>query len=558
MKAPLLKHWTVQTLYYHLRKRAFAVPKLQRNFVWDARRTAKLLDSIYKRMPIGSLFLWEMDRKSANLIRQSANVLPAFDDRNKTIWFVIDGQQRLSVLYRAFAGQKCENDAGQEIDFDRLSFVMTAPNSNGEPVVRIAYRKPRGRELVRVSDILALDWRRRMPSNSKRFSKGIKECRERLSKYVLPVVIIKSATLEEIAEVFVRVNSQGMRITSADRAVALMGRLDVSDMARELRQSLRDSQFGSVSIDPILMGFNLVTERLDAEGDPPKLDIMARNWTRAVEKHPKELPRFKKHWARYKKAFLAATQYIRDHFPVYDATYLPSANMLATLAVFFYHHPGQPNGRQAQEIKRWFWATGIAKRYSGAGYHKNIVLDAILFRELGRGRNRHFAIAERLDPSADIALEQYNASSAVTRSFFGLLAKQKPRYLDNGDPIPLDRDIISPTSARHRHHIFPRAQLNAVVSRKAYNSLCNICLLVSADNESIGKKLPRRYLAECRDNSCRNFKSAMKSHLIPVQNGCGVWQRNVRRAFRQFTRERLKLICRAFEKEAGMKLFQRN
>ena len=560
MKAPSLKHWTVQTLYYHLRKRAFAVPKLQRNFVWDARRTAKLLDSIYKRMPIGSLFLWEMNRKSANLIRQAANVLPAFDDRNKTIWFVIDGQQRLSVLYRAFAGQKCENDAGQEIDFDRLSFVVKPPNSNGEPAARIAYRKPRGREMVPVRDILAVNWRRLMTdvSSSQRFINTVKDCRERLSKYVLPVVIIKSATLEEIGEVFVRVNSQGMRITSADRAVAVMGRLDVNDMARQLRQTLRDSRFGSVGIDPILMGFNLVAERLDAEGDPPKLDIMARRWARAVEKHPKELTRFKKHWARYKKAFLAAAQYIRDHFPVSDATYLPSANMLATLAVFFYHHSGQPTGRQAKEIKKWFWATGVAKRYSGAGYHKNIVLDTILFRELARGRNRHFTLHERLDPSADIALEQYNASSAVTRAFFGLLAKQKPRYLDNGDPIALDRDIISPASARHRHHIFPRAQLNAVVSRKAYNSLSNVCLLVSADNESIGKKLPRRYLAECRDNGCRNFKTVMKSHLIPVQNGSGVWQRNVRRAFRQFSKERLKLICTAFEKEAGMKLFQRN
>ena len=38
-----------------------------------------LLDSIYRDMPIGSLFLWEMDRKSAHLIRQSAEVLPPFN-----------------------------------------------------------------------------------------------------------------------------------------------------------------------------------------------------------------------------------------------------------------------------------------------------------------------------------------------------------------------------------------------------------------------------------------------------------------------------------------------
>jgi hypothetical protein len=62
-----------------------------------------------------------------------------------------------------------------------------------------------------------------MPSRSKAFLGKIKDCRERLTKYVAPIVIVRSATLDEIGEVFVRVNSQGMHITSADRAVTLMG-----------------------------------------------------------------------------------------------------------------------------------------------------------------------------------------------------------------------------------------------------------------------------------------------------------------------------------------------
>src|SRR4051812_29506259 len=101
MKAPVLKEITVGNLRGHLLARQFAVPKLQRNFVWDGRRAAKLLDSVYRLMPIGSLFLWEMDRKSANLNRQSADVLPSFNSKNPHIWFVIDGQQRLSVIFQA-------------------------------------------------------------------------------------------------------------------------------------------------------------------------------------------------------------------------------------------------------------------------------------------------------------------------------------------------------------------------------------------------------------------------------------------------------------------------
>src|SRR5438132_952075 len=124
MKPPGLKMQTVQQLRGYLLARRFAIPKLQRNFVWDSGRAAKLLDSMYQDMPIGSLFLWEMDRKSANLIRQSAEVLPSFNNHHKHIWFVIDGQQRLSVIHQAFEAQKQQNDAGREIDFSRLCFVV--------------------------------------------------------------------------------------------------------------------------------------------------------------------------------------------------------------------------------------------------------------------------------------------------------------------------------------------------------------------------------------------------------------------------------------------------
>src|SRR5947208_16643471 len=109
MKTPSLATVKIHKLHNHLLERRFAIPKLQRNFVWDPGRAAKLLDSMYRDMPIGSIFLWEMDRKSANLIRQSADVLPSFNSIHKHVWFVIDGQQRLSVIHQAFAGQERQN-----------------------------------------------------------------------------------------------------------------------------------------------------------------------------------------------------------------------------------------------------------------------------------------------------------------------------------------------------------------------------------------------------------------------------------------------------------------
>ena len=47
----------------------------------------------------------------------------------------------------------------------------------------------------------------------------------------------------------------------------------------------------------------------------------------------------------------------------------------------------------------------------------------------------------------------------------------------------------------------------------------------------------------------------MKSHLIPFDPYSGVWMDNVKRGFKKFREERLKLICQAFEEQARTKIF---
>jgi hypothetical protein len=557
MKPPNTKNVPIRQLRHDLLARRFAVPKLQRNFVWDPRRAAKLLDSIYRGMPIGSLFLWEMDQKSANLIRQSAEVLPPFSHQNKHIWFVIDGQQRLSVIHQAFEAERKFNDAGREIDFSRLCFLVT-PDPDLDNPDRVVYRKPIDKEFVPIHDILAADWRRRMPSQAKWFLRRIQDCRQRLLGYTLPVVTVQSATLDEIGEVFIRLNRQGMRITAADRAIALMGKLDVRQMADELRQKVRDEIFALSSVDPILMGFNLVTEPLDLDIKPPNLEVMARRWSKRIEADDDEKKVFRKEWHDYQNAFRSAVDYIHHRFPVYDESYLPSANMLATLAVFFFRHPGQPNRHQRLQIRRWFWATGVGQRYSGRGYHRNIIADAKLFTSLANGAKKRFQFPDLLDPVFDIQGTEYSSHSARTRAFFCLLASRKPCYLTNGEQIVLDHGAISYANAKHRHHIFPRAQLKCHFSSRMYNSLCNICFLVARDNGEIGMRLPRSYLADYRETGRQQFRRVMKSHLIPVGDDSGIWDLGVVQAFRQFRQARLKIICAEFEKEAGMKLFRRS
>ena len=73
----------------------------------------------------------------------------------------------------------------------------------------------------------------------------------------------------------------------------------------------------------------------------------------------------------------------------------------------------------------------------------------------------------------------------------------------------------------------------------------------------IGKKLPRKYLATYQSAGRGYFARVMKSHLIPAGKDGAVWEHGVVRAFKLFRSQRLALICKAFEKEAGIKLFRK-
>lgn len=491
MKSAIFKQWAIKDIRQHLLCRRFAVPRLQRNFVWDARRAAKLLDSIYRRIPVGSLFLWEMERSKAHLIRQSAELLPSFSNKNPHIWFVIDGQQRLSVISQAFEAQVRCNDFGRSIDFGRLCFLVNPPKE-GETPERIVYRKPQDGKIIPVKDIVAADWKKRFAGRPKNLINKVADCRDRLLNYRLPIVIVESATLDEIGDVFIRVNSQGMKITSVDKAVALMGTLDIRDMAQELRQKVRDDVFELPSIDPILRGLNLIIEPPTPGKEPTKLDTMAKKLSRQIETDSNAKKDFQTTWHKYQIAFLSSVAYLHHRFPVYDKSFLPSENMLATLAVFFYHNNAQPNGPQAREIKKWFWATGFGERYSGRGYHQNIAKDALFFEGLANGKRKTFTLGqhELLDPVLDIQGKEYSTGSARARAFLCLLATRKPRYLDTGLEIPLAQAPVVESNSKHRHHIFPKAHLSRHFSIKDRNSLCNICFLVAKDNREISFRRP--------------------------------------------------------------------
>lgn len=80
--------FNVITIYSYLKNGVIRIPAIQRNFVWDIKRSSKLIESLILGLPVPQIFLYE---------------------ESKNVFSVIDGQQRLMSIYY-FINQRFPRD----------------------------------------------------------------------------------------------------------------------------------------------------------------------------------------------------------------------------------------------------------------------------------------------------------------------------------------------------------------------------------------------------------------------------------------------------------------
>ena len=95
--------YPVRAILGLIEAREIAIPEIQRPFVWRATQVRDLMDSLYKGYPTGYLILW----KNPNVKLKDGTI-----SSGKKV--VIDGQQRITALMTAVAGQKVMNKNFEE------------------------------------------------------------------------------------------------------------------------------------------------------------------------------------------------------------------------------------------------------------------------------------------------------------------------------------------------------------------------------------------------------------------------------------------------------------
>jgi hypothetical protein len=538
---------SVRRLHDSLDEGRFAVPKLQRAFVWNGHKAAMLLDSVYRGMPIGSLTIWDTSKSNKGLLRHTRSIIPEFRNHNRRVWFILDGQQRASVLYQVARGGEKQSGLRQTVDFDRVVFRVTG----GEELPRFQYRKPAAGEWVSVPQILSPQWRRHLKGLTPAQIKRAERCRKTVLNYKVPLVRVRSESLEEARELFIRINSQGTPIRAADKAFARAAKFDLRERAEDAWNSLPGNFKG--------LGFEMLLQtRALLDGVPEvgerAFEAVARRWDQEIGQSPEASKRFGSLWEKQHRAVGLAIDCLRHYFYVLDDGLLPSSYMVSTLAVFFYHREAQPSPTQLSEIRKWFWATTLGQRYSGRGFRGNILQDAEFFEKLALRGSARFRLEEQIDPE-ELIRTVYGQRSSIADGLYCLLISRHPASLSNGESIILD-DLASPANRKNKHHIFPKGLLiRAGVSRKRANSIVNLCFIPSADNLSYGSRAPAAYLDQYRRR--RYFRRVLASHLIPCDKKSGLWEANVVQGYRMFLMARNGALCKAFNDAAGMKLFRK-
>lgn len=547
MKGIFIKKYKIRQLWNFCEDGIFAVPEIQREFVWDAKRASNLLDSLYKQLPIGSLLVWEATSDRRHFLRHAQEVLPPHRSDTSRIWFLLDGQQRLSVIYRAKAGHQVKNWNGRILDFSKLCFSL----DKRFDLNFIFSKRPKAKINIPLTDILSSNWKRKLRNLPQGTMRKVQQCRDRILKYEVPVIFVRTGELEEIRETFLRINSGGLRISEADKAFTRASRLNLRRLMMELRNSL-PARFSEIDFGVLQSAMSLILGQRELSSASVESAI-AKLEKKEIE-NGKVSRNFTNNWRRIDQCISKAVDYLVNELGVINFTFLPSDNMVALLAFFFHANNGaQPNALQRREIKKWFWATGVGRRYTGRGYYQNIRRDLTFFEKLGRRRSGRFVFTD-LIPVGDIKQTDYLVSGSLTTSFFLLLLKRQPHYLESGYTFPLDKTAAM-ANRKDKHHIFPKTLLsrNGFTACEA-NSLCNLCYMVAEENQSIGSNKPASYLEDHKRK--KHFARVMKSHLIPHKSDSGVWEKDIRRGFRIFSKQRLELIRREFEKVAGIKLFR--
>ena len=507
-----------------------ALPDLQRPFVWPNKKVRDLFDSMYRGYPVGYLLLWENGgTEGVRTIGNQDKQLPPTD-------LVIDGQQRLTSLYAVFKEREVlrENFHPEMIEIafrpTRESFEVAdaAIRKDPEWIPNISVFWRDGTDLFGlVRDYLERIGAERVLSTEerKRIEQGMLRVSQLRDFPFTALSLSSSLSEEQVADVFVRINSQGTPLNQADFILTLMSvfqdeqRKALEDFCRRAKiPSRREASPYNHFIDPdpdqllrvsvalgfrrarlqhvysILRGKDLETGEYSEERRQSQFERLSQAQTSVLDLI---------HWHEFLKCLLRS-----GHL---SAKTVSSNNaLLYTYALFLLgklDYQVEPRTLRTL-IARWFFFVSLTGRYTTSPESRmeqdladlRGVKTADDFREYVERTIRSHLTNDYWTVTLPAELATSAARSPALFAYYAALNLLDAQVLFSKLKV---RELLDPVlRARRtpieRHHLFPKAYLArlGISSNRETNQIANFALVEWGDNLRISDRPPVEYLPE--------------------------------------------------------------
>lgn len=467
------------------------VPRFQRPFVWDASMMRQLLDSIYRGYPIGSLLIWDSPQELTSFDKVGPIAIP--DPPDRPISYVLDGHQRLTTLLCALflpsdtPLTRASTDWKFWLFFDLASqeFIHISDGRKPPPSYFPLRSVLRTMEYLRECEKI----KNAMPEKSDDLLAVADEMAQRLKSYKIPVTRIKGGSPGEAVEIFARLNSSGVRITSDQMVAALTyqenEQQSLADHIDDILIEMETYNFGGIPRKQILQSI------LGAAG----LDINMNEWE-AISK--KLQPELETHVGIARRGLLAATRFLYEEVGVPGNGYLPYVNQIVLLAAFFWSIGSADDapGEKIEDLKKWFWRTSLTGWFAGANPSqlRDMLKNIEEFAEDANGdiQLAHNAVARPIPT-------RYDSRSARIRCLMIFLFSLVPMYPDGSE---IDAQELS-NERRGSEYVFTG------IHKELLSSPANRVLLPKKPGMTI-----RNRLLSTEEEIRPKF---LKSHCIPQE-----------------------------------------
>ncbi|GLV48856.1 hypothetical protein TJA_19590 [Thermus sp. LT1-2-5] len=556
------------------------LPDIQRPFVWDTARVRDLFDSMYRGYPIGTLLFWE------NGLSGEHRTIGVGSKQKPPRLLIVDGQQRLTALYAAIRGVPILDNNFQQrhlrIAFnpaeERFEVSNKAIERSPEWVADISLLwKPDFDQYAFISKFLEeLAQRRDLgPEERKRIPNAIQRVVNLVNYPLTALEISANATEEQVAEIFVRINSRGRALNQADFILTLMsvfwdeGRKELERFAREAQHPPTENR-----PSPFNPYFHPTPDQL------LRVDV-ALAFRRARLEHVYSILRGKdlqtgqfseekrdEQFARLREAQEYVLNLLNWHefLKILNRAGYIHPSMITSETALVYTYALWLIGKRdfgldphalRNLMARWFFMSALTGRYSGSP-ETRMDQDLALLR--GSARPEEFVRVLEQEMAAVLTPDYWEVTlpnelaTAPARSpgqaaYFAALVLLDAPVLYSSMKV---RDLLHPTlqaqkTALERHHLFPRKYLErkGITDRRDVNQVANFALVEWHDNIRISDQAPAAYALEYeRRFPPERLREMYRYHALPER-----WYEMEYGAFLEERRRRIAAVIReGFEK----------